>query len=63
MDVDSTDNEDDVAEASENIDELKEEMDKIKVRCLATHIMEITRLLSDERKQKLQAYCDKVMLS
>ena len=38
-------------------------MDRIKVLCLATHIMEITRMLPNERKQKLEKYCDKVMLN
>ena len=30
-----------------DVDELKEEMEKIKVLCIATHIMEMTRTLSD----------------
>ena len=49
-------------QALETVDELKEEIEKIKVMCIATHIMEITRRLSEEKKKKLEAYCDKVML-
>ena len=47
----------------ESVDELKEEMEKIKVLCIATHILELTRTLKDDRKELLAAYCDKVMLS
>jgi len=38
-------------------------MEKIKVLCIATHILEMTRKLPDEKKKNLEAYCDKVMLS
>jgi hypothetical protein len=34
-------------------DELKGEMEKIKVLCIATHIMEITRMLPEEKKRAL----------
>ena len=47
----------------ENVDELKEEMDKIKIMCIATHIMEMTRILPDEDKLVLERFCDKIMLS
>lgn len=47
----------------ENVDELKEEMDKIKIMCIATHIMEMTRMLPDEDKLILERFCDKIMLS
>ena len=46
----------------ENVEELKDEMEKIKVGCIATHIMEITRKLPNQRKKKLETYCDSVML-
>lgn len=36
-----------------DVDELKEEMEKIRVLCIATHIMEMTRQLSDEDKRAL----------
>jgi len=47
----------------ENVDELKEEMEKIKVLCIATHILEMTRYLEPLKKKNLEDYCDKVMLS
>jgi hypothetical protein len=34
----------------ENSDGLQEEMDNIKILCIATHVMEMTRMLS--RKEK-----------
>lgn len=34
-------------------DELKGEMEKIKVLCIATHIMEMTRMLPEEKKRAL----------
>ena len=37
----------------ENVDELKGEMEKIKVLCIATHIMEMTRMLPEEKKRTL----------
>ena len=48
---------------SGSVDDLKEEMEKIKVLCIATHILEMTRKLPDEKKKNLEAYCDKVMLT
>ena len=35
------------------LEEIKKEMDKIKNYCVVTHIMEMTRILSDEDKTKL----------
>lgn len=43
-------------------DELKEEMHKIKVLCIVTHILEMTRCLRNEQKQTLESFCDKIML-
>jgi hypothetical protein len=40
-------------EGYENVDELKGEMEKIKVLCIATHIMEMTRMLPEEKKRTL----------
>jgi uncharacterized protein YecA (UPF0149 family) len=34
----------------EGVDELKEEMEKIKINVIATHIMEMTRMLDNEKK-------------
>jgi hypothetical protein len=47
----------------EGVDELKEEMDNIKILCIACHILEITRTLDNEKKLLLESYCDKIMLS
>ena len=41
-------------------DELKGEMEKIKVLCIATHIMEMTRMLPEEKKRQLQRFCDEI---
>ena len=46
----------------ESVDELKEEMEKIKVLCIATHILEMTRYLETAKKDALASYCDQVML-
>ena len=43
-------------------DELKGEMEKIKVLCIATHIMEMTRMLPEEKKRALQRFCDEIQL-
>ena len=43
-----------------DVDELKEEMDKIKVLCIATHIMEMTRTLADTEKKLLSRFCDEI---
>lgn len=47
----------------EYVDELKHEMDKIKILCIVTHVMEITRSLSDDKKRDLGSFCDKLMLT
>ena len=39
------------------VDEMKTEMDKIKIMCIATHIMEMTRILSNEKKELMERYC------
>lgn len=44
------------------VDELKEEMDKIKVLCVAAHVLELTRNLGGEQKKLLERFCDNVML-
>ena len=38
-------------------------MDKIKILCIVTHVMEITRMLSDDKKRDLGSFCDKLMLT
>lgn len=43
------------------VDELKGEMDQIKILCIVTHIYEITRMLSNDDKAKLKQYCDQVI--
>ena len=43
-------------------DELKEDMDQIKILCIVTHILEMTRRLPNDEKQKLESFCDKRML-
>jgi len=35
------------------LDEIKEKIEEIKNLCVVTHIMEMTRILSDEDKTKL----------
>jgi hypothetical protein len=47
----------------EVIDELREEMVKIKILCIVTHVMEMTRNLSTDHKKLLERFCDNVMLS
>lgn len=42
---------------------MKGEMDKIKILCVATHIMEITRRLDNSKKLVLESFCDKIMLN
>jgi hypothetical protein len=37
-------------------------MDKIKILCIVTHVMEMTRMLSDDKKKDLGSFCDKLML-
>jgi len=46
-----------------HFDEMQEEMEQIKILCIATHIMEMTRLLNNDQKQVLENFCDKIMLS
>jgi len=36
---------------------------KIKVYCMAIHVMEMTRNLSQEQKKLLERFCDNVMLT
>ena len=43
------------------LDEIKEEMEKIKNYCIVTHIMEMTRILSDEDKTKLSQSLKEIM--
>lgn len=43
------------------IDELQIEMDNIKILCIATHVMEMTRRRNNEDKQLLAEYCDAIM--
>jgi len=45
-----------------DVDELKEEMDKIKVLCIATHIMEMTRTMADAEKKLLSRFCDEIQM-
>jgi len=47
----------------EGVDELKDEMDKIKILAIATQIMEMTRMLSNDKKLVLESFCDKIMLN
>jgi hypothetical protein len=47
----------------DGVDELKEEMDKIKILCIATHIMEMTRMLPNDKKLVLESFLDKIMLN
>ena len=56
-------NNDFIYEGYEGIDELKEEMDNIKILCIATHILEMTRILENTEKLHLESFCDKIMLS
>jgi len=43
------------------VDEMKTEMDKIKIMCIATHIMEMTRILSNKEKELMERYCKKLL--
>ena len=43
------------------VDEMKMEMDKIKIMCIATHIMEMTRILSNKEKELMERYCKKLL--
>ena len=43
------------------VDELQGEMDKIKIMCIATHIMEMTRMLSSKEKELMESYCKKLL--
>lgn len=43
-------------------DELKEDMNKIAAMCIATHIMEMTRLLPAQNKLLLETYLDNIVL-
>ena len=42
------------------LDEIKKEIEKIKNYCIVTHIMEMTRILSDEKKTKLSQYLKQI---
>lgn len=42
------------------LDEIKEKMEEIKNLCVVTHIMEMTRILSDEDKTKLSQYLKEI---
>ena len=44
-------------------DPLKEEMDKIKIHCILAQIMQITLLLDQNDKQKLEQFCDNLVLN
>lgn len=44
-------------------DELKAQMDDIKVRCIATQILAVTRKLGHEKKHVLEIFCDKLYLN
>ena len=45
----------------DGIDELNEEMEKIKVLVVATHILEMTRVLNRSQKSVLEKYCDSII--
>ena len=45
----------------EVIDELYEEMNRIKILGVATHIMEMTRMLTTTQKKALKEFCDKIV--
>ena len=47
----------------ESVDDLKVEMDRIKIYCIATHIMEMTRIRDNKDKAKIQQYCDRLIFS
>lgn len=40
---------------------LKKEIDKIKANVIATIIMEVTRRLDEDKKERLKAFCDKML--
>jgi hypothetical protein len=42
------------------LDEIKEKIEEIKNLCVVTHIMEMTRILSDEDKTKLSQYLKEI---
>lgn len=63
FELDSSQRDELVYQGYEGVDQLKQEMDKIKVLCIATHIMEMTRMLSNEKKLILESYLDKIMLN
>lgn len=63
FDIDSEQRNELVYQGYEGVDELKEEMDKIKILCIATHIMEMTRMLSNDKKLVLESFLDKIMLN
>lgn len=45
----------------EIIDELYEEMNRIKILGVATHVMEMTRMLPNNQKKALKSFCDKIV--
>jgi len=63
FDIDSNQINELVYQGYEGVDELKDEMDKIKILCIATHIMEMTRMLSNDKKLILESFLDKIMLN
>jgi len=46
----------------ESVDELRDEMENIKVLCIAAHIIELTRLRTNDEKGALSDYCGAIML-
>jgi len=63
FDLDSDKKNDVAYQGYEGVDELKEEMDKIKIMCIATMIMEMTRMLPNDKKLVMESFCDKLMLN
>ena len=61
MDPDQID-EEGALEEWESVDELRDEMEKIKVLCVAAQIIELTRLRPNDEKRALSEYCDVIML-
>ena len=47
----------------EGIDELKDEMEKIKISVVATIIMEMTRFLPQKKRQTLENFCSQIILN
>ena len=39
-----------------------EDVEQIKILCVVTHILEMTRRLDPEDKTRLERFCDKIML-